>query len=353
MATIILTGGGTAGHCAPCLSLIPYLKEKFDNIYYIGSIGGIEEKIVKKQGITYYGIPCAKLIRSFNLKNLTIPFKVISGIRKAVNIIDDVKPDVIFSKGGYVSVPTVVAGKLKKIPVIAHESDYTIGLANKITAKMCKKVLTAFPETALSLKNGEYTGSPIKKLPSSSKNKLAYSEFGFSGEKPIILVLGGSQGSKDINNAVKKATPELENKFDVIHITGKGNLDKSINLKGYYQTEFLFDIEKALSIADVAVSRGGSNALFELLSMEIPAVIIPLPKGVSRGDQVLNANYFQKMGLISLLPQENLTPESLAFSINSTYLNRHNVKRSLKKHPIKDKSKEIADIICDYAKVKL
>ncbi len=348
MANIILTGGGTAGHCSPCLSLIPFLKEKFSGIYYIGSIGGIEEELVKKQGIPYFGVPCAKLIRSATIKNFIIPFKVTSGIRKATKIIEDIKPDVIFSKGGYVAVPTVVAGKLKKVPIVSHESDYTIGLANKITAKLCKKVLTSFPETALSIKNGEYIGSPIRQINFGAKNKSAYKEFGFSGDKPVILVFGGSQGSKDINNAIRGAIGGLIAKYDIIHATGKGNVDPSFNLEGYYQTEFIFDMEKVFSITDVCVSRGGSNALFELLSLEIPAVIIPLPKGVSRGDQVLNASYFEKMGLISVLPQENLTQESLTFYINATYLNRYNLKRSLKKHPIHDKSREIANILADY-----
>ena len=164
MPTIILTGGGTAGHCTPHVALLPYLKNYFDKIYYIGSENGIEKEIISKENIPYFSVPCEKLRRDFSIKNLIMPFKVINGTFKAGKIIDKLKPNVIFSKGGYVAVPTVIAGSRRNIPVISHESDYTLGLANKITAKMCKEVLTSFPQTALTLQNGKHVGSPIRKV---------------------------------------------------------------------------------------------------------------------------------------------------------------------------------------------
>lgn len=347
MENIILTGGGTAGHCTPALALIPYLKERFNNIYYIGSENGLEVNLVKNVGIEYFSVPTAKLKRSFTLKNFAIPFKVLSGIKKACKLIDELKPSVVFSKGGYVAVPVVIAAKMKKVPVISHESDYTMGLANKITGKFCKKIITSFPETASELKNGVFIGSPIREIKPDGLKK-DYKHFSFSEDKPVVLCIGGSQGAKTINDNLRLALPELLPKFNIIHLCGKGNLDKSINHKGYYQAEFMHDIEKAFCITDVCISRGGANSLFELLNAQIPSVIIPLPKGESRGDQVLNANYFEKRGQILLLPQDNLTPSSLSIFVNAAYSDRFNLKRAIKEKPINDKSREIANLLFDY-----
>lgn len=350
MATIILTGGGTAGHCTPHLALLPYIKNDFDKIYYIGSENGIERQIIENTDIPYYSIPCAKLDRQSLTKNLKMPFKVISGVIRAGKILDEIKPDVVFSKGGYVSVPTVIAANKRKIPVIAHESDYTIGLANKISAKYCKKVLTSFPETAKTIKNGEFCGSPLRKsLFSVTKNEVL-DTFGFKGNKPILLVTGGSQGAKIINDTLRLALSDLLPKYDIIHICGKNNLINEKTPKGYFQTEFMNKIENAFAVASVCVSRAGSNTLFELMSLKIPCVLIPLPKGASRGDQILNAAYFQKQGLATVLQQENLSPESLTLAINSIYANRYNLSRNFEKFPVKDASRHISRVIADYAK---
>lgn len=347
MPTIILTGGGTAGHVTPHLAILPYLKKDFDKIYYIGSANSIEKQIMEKHNIPFYSIPCAKLVRAFTLKNLKIPFKVISGIKKAEQLIDKLKPDIIFSKGGYVSLPVVFAGKRKGIPIISHESDLTIGLTNKLTSKHCKKVLTTFPETAKSIKNGQYVGPPIRKsLLTIDKNK-SLNYFGFNGKKPILLILGGSQGSTIINQALRSAIPQILPKFDIIHICGKNNLDNSIKQTGYYQCEYLDNIELAYSICSVCVSRAGSNSIFELLNLKIPCLLIPLPKGNSRGDQVLNAEYFQRLGLVSVLPQNVLSPQSLTNSINYTYANRFNAILNYQNKPIQDASREISKIIYD------
>ena len=349
MATIILTGGGTAGHCTPNLALLPYLKNDFDKIYYIGSKNGIEKDIVLNANIPYYSIPCAKVNRSKFLKNFAVPFKVTSGIIQAGKILDKIKPDVVFSKGGYVSVPTVIAAAQRKIPVISHESDYSVGLANKISAKFSKKVLTTFPETAKTLKNGQFVGSPLRKSIFSVNKKDAIASFGFKGNKPILLVTGGSQGAAAINNAVREALPDLLPKYDVIHICGKNNLTDEKFPSGYFQTEFINKMENAFAAASVCVSRAGSNTLFELMCLKIPTVLIPLPKGNSRGDQVLNANYFQKLALAYVLPQQALSANSLVFSINSIYSNRINLNKNFSKHPIKDASRQISRIIADFA----
>lgn len=349
MATIVLTGGGSAGHCTPHLAILPHLKKDFKHIYYIGSKTGIEKDIIEKQNIPYHSITCAKLVRSFTPKNFVMPFKVVKGVSEAGKILDELKPDVVFSKGGYVALPVVIAAHRRKIPVIAHESDYTVGLANRISSKYCESVLTSFPDTAKELKNGKYVGAPIRNL-ASVKKKDALSLFGFNNEKPVLTVMGGSLGAQRINGTVREILPELLNKFNVIHLCGKGNVDQSVNKKGYYQAEYMHAVENVFAVTSVCVTRAGSNALFELLSLQKPCVVIPLPKGNSRGDQVLNASYFQKEGLITVLPQNDLTANSLLTFVNSAYANRANILKAFDKHPVTDKSADIARILGEYAK---
>ncbi|MBR5192633.1 MAG: undecaprenyldiphospho-muramoylpentapeptide beta-N-acetylglucosaminyltransferase [Clostridia bacterium] len=347
MATIVLTGGGSAGHCTPHLAILPHIKEHFNKIFYIGSENGIERNIIEKENIPYYAIPCAKLVRKFTLNNLKIPFKVLAGIKESGRILDKIKPDVIFSKGGYVSVPTIIAGHKRNIPIISHESDYTIGLANKISAKYCKKVLTTFPDTAKELKNAVYVGAPIRNEIFNVTKKEGYKYFNLSGNKPVLLVLGGSQGSKIINDCLKDCLPDLLPKFDVIHLCGKNNAFE-YNKKGFFQAEYISKIEYAFAIADVCISRAGSNSVFELLSKKIPTVLIPLPKGISRGDQELNALYFERLGLVSVLPQNSLTKQSLYTYITGCYSNRFNIIRQLENYPILDQSKSICKVLVDY-----
>lgn len=346
MSTIILTGGGTAGHCIPNVAIIPYLKSKFKNIYYIGSTNGIEKNIIKALDIPYYEIPCAKLNRSFDLKNFIMPFKVIKGINKAGKLIDKLKPDVIFSKGGYVALPTVVAGHRRNIPIISHESDLSLGLSNKLTSKMCKKVLTAFPETAQKIKNGKHVGIPLKNsLFTEIDREQVIKSFGLNGKKPILLITGGSQGAKAINEVIYSALPTLLTTFDIIHVCGKGNKNTNIKQNGYHQVEYLHNMEDAIKICSACVTRAGANTLFELLALKVPCLLIPLSNKSSRGDQVLNAEYFQKLGMVNVLNQQTLTPNSLVLAVNSTYSNRENLIKNINKNPIKDASKTVCKII--------
>ncbi len=347
MATLILTGGGTAGHVTPHLAILPHLKNDFDKIYYFGSENGIEKEIIGNENLPYYSIPCAKLNRKFNFQNFTIPFKLVSGYIKAGKLLDELKPDVIFSKGGYVAVPTILAGKKRKIPIISHESDYSMGLANRLTAKYCKKVLTSFTDTAKTLKNAEYVGPPIRKSLFETVKSTSLKYFNLTGNKPVLLVMGGSQGSKAINDTIRKSLNELLPKYDIIHICGRGNYSEQHVQNGYFQTEYLNQVEHAFSVCSVCVSRAGSNSVFELLALKIPTVLIPLPKGNSRGDQVLNAQYFQKLGLAHVLPQSSLTQKSLILAVNSAYANRHNLKRNFDNFPIVDSSRLISRIIAD------
>lgn len=348
MATIILTGGGSAGHCAPNLALIPYLNKYFDKIYYIGSIDGIEKNLVKNAKIPYYCISCAKLQRKITFSNLSIPFKVVLGKKQAIKLLRKLKPDVVFSKGGYVAVPVVLASKKLKIPVISHESDLTIGLANKITSKFCDKVLTSFPETAKSIKNGLHVGSPLKNnlFTPIDKNKIL-KKFGFTNTKPIILVMGGSLGAKAINEVVLRALPTLLTDFNIIHVKGKGNLS-NVRINGYFECEYLNNIEDAFKVCSIAISRAGSNTAFELLSLKIPTIFIPLPKSCSRGDQILNAEYFEKKGIAKVLLQEDLNENTLLNLVNKTFNEKHKIIKNLSNNSIQNACHKIVEILKNY-----
>ncbi len=347
MATIVLTGGGTAGHVMPHLALLPYFKKDFDNIYYIGSQNGMEKEIVVKAGLRYYSVPCTKLIRKFTLKNFTIPFILYKGVKQAGKILDKLKPDVIFSKGGYVSLPVVIAAKRRKIPVIAHESDYSMGLANRISAKYCDKVLTSFPSAAKSLKNGVHIGAPLKNSLYSVDKAESLKFFGLSGKKPVILITGGSLGSAAINSAAKNALNNLLPDFDILHVCGKGNLS-GIKKAGYVEIEFTDKMERAFACADLCVSRAGANTVFEMASLKLPMLLIPLPKTVSRGDQILNAEYFKNLGLARVLYQENLTPETLSDNVRALYEKRQKFADAFNAHPIENAAYKIAQILGTY-----
>lgn len=349
MATIVITGGGTAGHVTPHLALLPYIKKDFGNVFYIGSENGMEKNIVENVGVKYYAVPCAKLVRKFTLKNIKIPFTLIKGIKEAGKIIDDLKPNIIFSKGGYVALPVVLAAKKRKIPVIAHESDYSAGLANRISAKYCEKVLTSFPQTAKTVKNGEYTGSPLRPELFTATKTEGLSFFGLDSKKPVLLITGGSLGATAINNAVRNSLTRLLDKFDIIHVCGKGNLSKN-KRKGYVQVEFTDKMQFAFAAADLCVSRAGANTLFEISGLSLPALLIPLPKTVSRGDQILNAEYFKRLGTARVLYQENLTPETLVNEIFSLYAERKRIAENFKKHPINNAAPYIAKILKKYAR---
>jgi UDP-N-acetylglucosamine--N-acetylmuramyl-(pentapeptide) pyrophosphoryl-undecaprenol N-acetylglucosamine transferase len=329
---IVLTGGGSAGHTVPHLALLPMLKKKFDNIYYIGS-NGIEKEIISKQNIPFYEIKCPKLIRSLTLKNLTVPFNLLKSINSAKKILKQLQPDIVFSKGGYVALPVVYAAHSLKIPVVAHESDLSVGLANKLSSKYCETVFTSFFESSKKLKNGIYSGSPIREELFTTEKTSALQNFNFNKNKKVILVLGGGSGSLAINTCLRDSLPELLKKYNILHICGKNNLS-NCDLKGYIEKEFITDMASAYAVTDYVISRAGSNTLFEIMLLKKPAVLIPLPKASSRGDQIENALYFESKGLCKVLVQENLNKESLISTID--LLNKDvDIKKNLNNGKIK------------------
>ncbi|NEZ45842.1 undecaprenyldiphospho-muramoylpentapeptide beta-N-acetylglucosaminyltransferase [Clostridium niameyense] len=326
MKKIIMTGGGSAGHVTPNLALAPELKRLGYEIKYIGSIDGIERKIIEKEGIEYYPIASGKLRRYFDLKNFSDPFKVIKGIFQAKKIIKKENPDIVFSKGGFVSVPVVIGAHMNKVPVIAHESDITPGLANKIATPYCTKVCATFPESLKYIKEnkGVLTGTPIREeLLRGSKIK-GKRICGFIDDKPIVLIIGGSLGSKFINEIIRKNLQELLKKFNIVHICGKSNLDENLeNRKGYVQFEYVNDeLCHILEAADLVISRAGANVIFELLALKKPNILIPLSKKSSRGDQILNAASFEKSGYSIVIQEDDLKDKILIDKIYELYEKR-------------------------------
>ena len=319
MKRIILTGGGTAGHVTPNIALLPGLRELGYDIHYIGSYNGIEKELIEQFGIPYHGISSGKLRRYFSLQNFTDPFRVLRGFGEAMKLIQSLKPDVIFSKGGFVSVPVVIAGKRCHVPTIIHESDMTPGLANKLAMPSATKVCCNFPETVKHLPQGKavLTGCPIREELLTGDRNAALEFCGLTPDKPVILIVGGSLGSVVVNNAVRSVLPTLLKDYQVIHLCGKGKTDASLNgLTGYVQFEYIQEELKDLfALADIVISRAGANAICEILALHKPNLLIPLSMQASRGDQILNARSFERQGFSVVLEEEDLNDASLLAAI--------------------------------------
>lgn len=349
MKRIILTGGGTAGHVTPNIALLPRLKELGYDIQYIGSYTGIEKELIEPFGIPYHGISSGKLRRYFSVQNFTDPFRVLKGFREAHKLIRQLKPDVIFSKGGFVSVPVVLAGKRCKVPVIIHESDMTPGLANKIAIPSAAKVCCNFPETLKSLPEGKavLTGSPIRQELLSGNKIAAMDMCHFTSDKPVILVIGGSLGAVAVNNAVREALPELLKDFQIIHLCGKGKMDESLkDVEGYCQFEYIKnELRNLFALADIVISRAGANAICELLALHKPNLLIPLSANASRGDQILNARSFERQGFSMVLEEEELTNETLLSAVHDLYDNREKYIDAMKHSSQQDSIDTIIDLI--------
>ncbi len=346
--TIVITGGGTAGHIMPNLALLPLLEKEFDKIYYFGSASSMEESILKDyKNIQFVAIPTTKLVRKFTLKNLAIPFKLMHSVCYTKKKLKEINPNVIFCKGGYVSVPVAIAGKKCKIPVIAHESDYSMGLANKIILKFAKVVCTSFEDTAKISKKCVCTGTPIRGQVFGGNKQNILSNANFDMTKPFVLFFGGSLGSKNINNLVKDSLSALTKKYNILHITGKGNKIDA-KAKNYYQVEFATKIEDFFACADIVVCRGGANSLFELLALNKPMLIIPLSKAQSRGDQLENAEYFKRKKWAEVLLEENLSTNALLNALSELQKNKQAYAHARLLANAKPNEK-IVEIICKNA----
>lgn len=326
MRRILLTGGGTAGHVTPCIALLPSLMEQHYDIHYMGSYEGIEKRLIADFDIPYYGISTGKFRRYFDPKNFSDPFRVIAGYFEAKKLIKQIKPDVVFSKGGFVSVPVVRAAASLGIPCVIHESDMTPGLANKLCVGAATKICCNFPETLKDLPEGKavLTGSPIREELAKGSRIAGLDLCGFSANKPVIMVVGGSQGSAAVNEAVRSALPALLNDFQIVHLCGKDKVDNLLLTKpGYKQFEYIkSEMKDIFAMSDLVISRAGANAICELLSLKKPNILIPLPTTSSRGDQILNAHSFEAQGFSMVIEEEYLDNETLTDKVHELYCNR-------------------------------
>uniref|UniRef100_UPI003FEDACFA undecaprenyldiphospho-muramoylpentapeptide beta-N-acetylglucosaminyltransferase n=1 Tax=Roseburia sp. TaxID=2049040 RepID=UPI003FEDACFA len=352
MKKIVMTGGGTAGHVTPNIALMPALRKEGFEISYIGSYDGIEKRLIEEQGVPYYGISSGKLRRYFNPKNFSDPFRVIKGYGQSIKLLKKIKPDVVFSKGGFVSVPVVLAAKFCRIPAIIHESDITPGLANKLAIPGAVKVCCNFPETLnyLPKEKAVLTGSPIRQelLKGSADAGRTYCKFP-EASKPVILIIGGSSGSRAINNTVRELLPQLLPDYNVIHLCGKGNLDTSLTqTAGYLQLEYANqELADLFALSDLVISRAGANAICELLALHKPNILIPLSANASRGDQILNANSFQAQGFSYVLEEENLSPETLRSAITHVIAEKESYISAMKNSQTRDSIETIVNLILD------
>ena len=348
---IVFTGGGTAGHVTPNIALIePLMKEGWE-VHYIGSESGMENDLIAAlNGVIYHGIATGKLRRYFSWQNFIDPFRVVKGYFQARKLVQSIRPDVIFSKGGFVSVPVVLAAG--KIPVVAHESDYSPGLSNRIASRFTDKVCVSFEDTLPHVPKGRgiFTGTPIRPALYEGNRERALAFTGLTGEKPVLLVMGGSLGAQKLNELVRAALPVLSKTYDVIHLCGKGKNDCGCEACGYHQYEYIDkELPDLFALSDIALSRAGANSVFELLALNKPSVLVPLTSASTRGDQLLNANYFEKKGYARVLDQNSVTAEELVSAIDEVYADRARYTAAMCADTRSDGTDAILQIIRDAA----
>ena len=346
---IVLTGGGTLGHVTPHLALIPHLQAAGYFIHYVGTESGMEaERMKAVPGVTYHPVKGGKLRRYFSLQNFIDPLRVLWGAVQSARLMGKLRPQVVFSKGGYVAVPVVIGAWLHRIPVVCHESDLTPGLANRLCKPFARRIATTFPECAAALgSKAEVTGTPMRPALFRGDRHRGLSLLQFSGEKPILLMMGGSTGAQSVNQVLRAALPEILPRYDVAHLCGRGNLDGALtHTPGYRQMEFLDEmLPHVLAAADLVLSRAGSNAICELQALHKPMLLVPYPKGASRGDQILNAQSFARRGYAHVLMQEELTPERLVAALERLAADADSMAAAMAASPTRDGTQRVLEMI--------
>lgn len=352
-ARIVFTGGGTAGHVIPNIVLIEKLGQEGWDINYIGSQDGVEKQMLQALKIPYYGIPSGKLRRYFSWQNFVDPLNILRGIIHSFWLLRKLKPHVVFSKGGFVAFPVVVGAWLNRLPIIAHESDLSPGLANRLSFPFVNKICVTFEGGKGYFKNPEkveITGTPIRSsLYEGSKEKgLALCHFVES--KPRILVMGGSQGSSALNNIVRQSLNVLSQNYQIIHLCGKGKIDKNLSKNtSYFQIEYADDeLPDLLAASDIIISRSGANSLYEILVLKKPHLLIPLSTKVSRGEQLQNAMYFQKQGISEVIQEKDLNPQLFFKAIQMVEHQGLNIIEKIKGLKIEPGTSKILNIIKSY-----
>ncbi|GIN84933.1 UDP-N-acetylglucosamine--N-acetylmuramyl-(pentapeptide) pyrophosphoryl-undecaprenol N-acetylglucosamine transferase 2 [Heyndrickxia sporothermodurans] len=352
--TIVFTGGGSAGHVTPNIAIIKEMNVSNWDIHYIGSKKGIEKELIEKLGIPYHGISSGKLRRYIDFENVKDIFRVLRGCVQARRILKKLKPSIVFSKGGFVSVPVIIAARSLKIPIFIHESDMTPGLANKISQRFATKIFTSFTETKQYFPEAKamVIGSPIRKEILEGSWEKGRDFLGFNTYRPILTIMGGSLGAKKINEVVRASLKQLTEKYQVVHLCGKGNIDKELlTFPGYKQFEYINDeLPDILAATDIVITRGGSNAIFEFLALKIPMIIIPLTKQQSRGDQILNAKSFEEKGYSLTLEEENISEETLLTNLDYVMTKKEKYQSAMESYKEGNALQTLVDEINHYGK---
>ena len=351
---IVFTGGGSAGHVSVNLALIPeFLREGWD-VHYIGSESGIERELIGRlPDVSYHPISTGKLRRYRSMENLKDPFRTLKGVGQAVRLIRRIKPAVIFSKGGFVAVPVVLAGWLCRVPVVIHESDMTPGLANRISIPFARRVCVTFPETQEHIPPAkcEWIGAIVRPELFQGRAERGFRMTGFRPGTPVLLIMGGSLGAKKINTAVRAGLSDLLALCQIVHLTGKGQIDNTLHRYGYVQYEYVNEeLPDLLAMTDCVISRAGSNSIFEFLALRMPMLLVPLSKEASRGDQILNARSFEKLGYAAVLPEEELTPEALKIQLKRLLTDRKAYQAAMERYDAKEALAKLKGIIEATAK---
>lgn len=351
MKKIVLTGGGTAGHVTPHFALLPHLQQEGWEIHYIGTYEGIERSLVGDQ-LPYYPISAGKLRRYFDLKNFSDPFRVIKGVFDAHRILRKLRPQVVFSKGGFVTVPVTVAAWSLGIPVVLHESDLTPGLANRLSLPFATQLCLTFPDSLEHVKGkGVVTGTPIRPELTQGSKEQGLSLCQFSSNSPTLLVMGGSLGSALLNQTIRENLSTLTEHYQIIHLCGKGNLDSEISNIRYHQLEYAQEeLPDLLAAADFVISRAGANSIFELVALAKPNILVPLSRQASRGDQILNAQSFARQGFSLVIQEEDLTIGQLLKELTFLSTNRTKFVDAMRASQVGDGTQNVLKVIREAAR---
>ncbi|MBA59547.1 MAG: undecaprenyldiphospho-muramoylpentapeptide beta-N-acetylglucosaminyltransferase [Gammaproteobacteria bacterium] len=351
MPKVLFTGGGTAGHVIPNIAIIDHLVLEGYEVGYVGEKGGIEEGLITKLCIPFFQINAGKVRRYFSISNFLDPFKVIVGIFQGLLICLKEKPNLVFSKGGYVSIPLVISAWILRIPVIAHESDVSPGLANKIASKFCRKICLTFESTLKYVPHGRglVTGTPVRESLFRGNADRGRKYLGLRGRRPILLVFGGSKGAMILNQLLRNVLEQVLSECDVVHITGLGNLELRIDKPGYVQKEFVDEeFGDVMAASSAVVSRAGANSLYELLALKKPHLLIPLSEKASRGDQVENAKTFYDIGLSRFIEEDTLSEENFLAEIIELLRTRNDITEKMASFEIPDAVTLITKVIKQY-----
>lgn len=355
--SIVFTGGGTAGHVTPNMALISEFKSEGWDIAYIGSGEGIERGMIEAINIPFYPIQSGKLRRYFSFKTMLDPFKILIGIIQSFWLIHKIKPDIVFSKGGFVAFPVVVGAWLNRIPVVSHESDMSPGLANRLCFPFVNKICLTFAASKKYFKNQEkleVTGTPIRQQLFAGNSAKGLALCQFNTDKPCLLIIGGSLGAGSINQVIRASLEKLSQEFQVIHICGKGKVDSTLLGKdAYCQFEYVNEeLADLFAAASVVISRAGANSVYELLALEKPHILIPLSAKVSRGDQIQNSHYFQQQGISVVLQDEALNTETLLQALHEVIGHKTEIINKIKSLIIKSATPKLVAIIKEQAHVQ-